>query len=100
MARDDDSRKDSRPDADALLREIQREEKKRGRLKIFLGYSPGVGKTYAMLQEAHVLRNRGEDVVVGIVETHKRSETEALFQGLEVIPARQLDYKGIKLHEM
>ena len=75
------SQRDPRPDADALLREIQREEKKRGRLKIFLGYAPGVGKTYAMLQEAHVLRNRGEDVVVGIVETHKRSETEALLAG-------------------
>ena len=100
MARDDDSQRDPRPDADALLREIQREEKKRGRLKIFLGYAPGVGKTYAMLQEAHVLRNRGEDVVVGIVETHKRSETEALLQGLEVIPAQQINYKGIKLHEM
>ena len=82
MARDDDSQREPRPDADALLREIQREEKKRGRLKIFLGYAPGVGKTYAMLQEAHVLRNRGEDVVVGIVETHKRSETETLLEGV------------------
>jgi two-component system sensor histidine kinase KdpD len=100
MARDDDSQRAPRPDADALLREIQREEKKWGRLKIFLGYSPGVGKTYAMLQEAHVLRNRCEDVVVGIVETHKRSETEALLEGLEIIPTRQLDYKGISLHEM
>ena len=100
MAREDDSQRDPRPDADALLREIQREEKHRGTLKMFLGYSPGVGKTYAMLQEAHLLRNRGEDVVVGIVETHKRSETEALLQGLEIIPARQVDYKGIKLNEM
>ncbi|HUJ90876.1 MAG TPA: DUF4118 domain-containing protein [Syntrophorhabdales bacterium] len=100
MAREDDSQRDPRPDADALLREIQREEKKRGRLKIFLGYSPGVGKTYAMLQEAHVLRNRGEDVVVGIVETHKRSETEALLQGLEIVQLQQVGYKGIKLHEM
>ncbi|HME42404.1 MAG TPA: DUF4118 domain-containing protein [Syntrophorhabdales bacterium] len=100
MARDGNSQNDSRPDADALLREIQREEKKRGRLKIFLGYAPGVGKTYAMLQEAHVLKNRGEDVVVGIIETHKRSETEALLQGLEIINVRQIEYKGIKLHEM
>jgi two-component system, OmpR family, sensor histidine kinase KdpD len=99
MARNDDSRKESRPDADALLREIQREEKKRGRLKIFLGYAPGVGKTYAMLQEAHVLRNRGEDVVVGIIETHKRSETEALLQGLEIINGQEVEYKGIKLLE-
>jgi two-component system, OmpR family, sensor histidine kinase KdpD len=100
MARNDNSENDSRPDADALLREIQREEKKRGTLKIFLGYSPGVGKTYAMLQEAHLLRNRGEDVVVGIIETHKRSETEALLRGLEIIPPRLIDYKGIQLHEM
>jgi two-component system, OmpR family, sensor histidine kinase KdpD len=100
MARDEDSQREPRPDADALLREIQREEKRRGRLKIFLGYAPGVGKTYAMLQEAHVLRNRGEDVVVGIVETHKRSETEALLQGLEIINPQQIEYKGINLREM
>ncbi len=99
MAKEDNSRSDSRPDADALLREIQREEKKRGRLKIFLGYAPGVGKTYAMLQEAHVLRNRGEDVVVGIVETHRRSETEALLKGLEVINPRKVEYKGLELFE-
>jgi len=100
MAREDSSQQGPRPDPDSLLREIQREEKKRGRLKIFLGYAPGVGKTYAMLQEAHVLRNRGEDVVVGIVETHRRSDTEALLHGLEVIAPQQVEYKGIKLHEM
>ncbi len=100
MARNDNFETECRPDADALLREIQREEKKRGTLKIFLGYSPGVGKTYAMLQEAYLLCNRGEDVVLGIVETHKRSETEALLHGLEIIPPRLIDYKGIQLHEM
>ena len=66
---------DLRPDADALLREIEREETKKGRLKIYLGYAPGVGKTFAMLQEAQALRARGEDIVVGIVETHRRAET-------------------------
>ena len=90
----------SRPDPDALLKEVQREEEKRGRLKIFLGYAPGVGKTYTMLNEAHVLKKRGEDVVVGIVETHGRSETDALLTGLEVIPRRRVEYQGIVLDEL
>lgn len=90
----------ARPDPEALLKEVQREEEKKGRLKIFLGYAPGVGKTYAMLNEAHVLKNRGEDVVVGIVETHGRSETEALLSGLEVIPRRRVEYQGIFLEEL
>src|SRR5512135_2855302 len=89
----------ARPDPDALLKEIQREEEKRGRLKIFMGYAPGVGKTYTMLNEAHVLKNRGEDVVVGIVETHGRAETEALLKGLEIIPRRCVQYQGIFLEE-
>ncbi len=91
---------DERPDPDALLKEIDREEPKKGRLKIFLGYAPGVGKTYAMLQEAHVLKNRGVDVVVGIVETHRRAETEALLEGLEVMARRVAEYEGIKLEDM
>ncbi len=90
----------ARPDPDALLREVEREEIKKGRLKIFLGYAPGVGKTYAMLQEAHVLKNRGEDVVIGIVETHKRSETEVLLEDLEIIPQRLVEYKNIALGEL
>ena len=93
-------RDDGRPDPDALLREVERDEAKRGRLKIFLGYAPGVGKTYAMLQEAHVLQMRGEDVVVGIAETHRRAETEALLDKLEVIPRRHVEYQGIVLTEL
>jgi two-component system sensor histidine kinase KdpD len=89
-----------RPDPDALLKEVQREETKRGRLKIFLGYSPGVGKTYSMLNEAHVLKRRGEDVVVGIAETHGRIETEALLKDLEAIPRRRVAYQGIVLEEL
>jgi two-component system, OmpR family, sensor histidine kinase KdpD len=89
----------TRPDPDALLIEVEREETKKGRLKIFLGYAPGVGKTYTMLQEAHVLKHRGEDVVVGIVETHKRSETEALLEGLEVVPRRPVEYERIVIGE-
>jgi two-component system sensor histidine kinase KdpD len=93
--------KDStRPDPDALLREVQREEAKRGRLKIFLGYAPGVGKTYTMLNEAHVLKKRGEDVVVAVVDTHGRIETEALLKDLEMIPRCRVDYQGIVLEEM
>jgi two-component system sensor histidine kinase KdpD len=90
----------ARPDPEALLKEVQREEEKRGRLKIFLGYAPGVGKTYTMLNEARVLKKRGEDVVVGIVETHGRIETEELLKGLEVIPRRRVEYQGIVLEEL
>jgi two-component system sensor histidine kinase KdpD len=90
----------TRPDPDALLKEVEREETKRGRLKIFLGYAPGVGKTYTMLNEAHVLKRRGEDVVVGVVETHGRIETEALLKDLEMIPRRRLKYQGIVLEEL
>ena len=90
----------TRPDPEALLKEVQREEEKRGRLKIFLGYAPGVGKTYAMLNEARVLKKRGEDVVVGIVETHGRAETQELLKGLEVIPRRRVEYQGIVLEEL
>lgn len=92
-------KQDARPDPDALLREMQREETRRGKLKIFLGYAPGVGKTYTMLEEAHVLLGRGEDVVVGIVETHSRAETNALLDNLEVVPRSRSDYQGIILEE-
>jgi two-component system sensor histidine kinase KdpD len=92
---------ETRPDPDALLKEIQKQEQgKQGRLKIFLGYSPGVGKTYTMLEEAHLLKRRGDDVVVGIAETHNRSETAELLKDLEVVPRRTADYKGIILEEM
>lgn len=71
-----------------------------GRLKIFVGAAPGVGKTYEMLQSAHARRKAGVDVVVGVVETHGRAETEALLTGLEVIPRRRIDHKGQVLEEM
>ena len=92
--------KSLRPDPDALLKEAERDEVKKGKLKIYLGYAPGVGKTYAMLNDVHVLKKRGIDVVVGFVETHKRPETEALLTGLEVLPLRKVDYKGIVLQEL
>jgi two-component system sensor histidine kinase KdpD len=92
--------KDVRPDPDALLKEITRDDVKKGRLKIFLGYAPGVGKTFAMLNDAHVLKKRGIDVVVGIVETHKRADTEALLANLEMIPRKAIEYKGLPVSEM
>ena len=70
-----------------------------GKLKIFFGYAAGVGKTYAMLEAAHRAKAQGIDVVVGYVERHTRPDTLALLEGLEQIPAKQIDYKGIQLKE-
>ncbi|QQR75614.1 MAG: sensor histidine kinase KdpD [Holophagales bacterium] len=91
-----------RPDPDALLAQVVAAEEaaRRGRLKVFLGAAPGVGKTYAMLNAARDLRAQGVDVVVGIVETHRRAETEALLEGLEVLPRQKLEYKGRSLDEL
>ncbi len=91
--------RDGRPSPDALLRAATRGQG-RGRLKIFLGAAPGVGKTYEMLATAQARRRDGVDVVVGIVETHGRAETEALLDGLSVLPRRRIDYKGRVLEEM
>ena len=87
----------ARPSPETLLIEAQREG--RGRLKVFLGASPGVGKTYDMLRAAQAAKANGLDVVVGIVETHGRRETEALLAGLDVLPRRSLDYRGRTLSE-
>ncbi|WP_179401762.1 DUF4118 domain-containing protein [Burkholderia guangdongensis] len=91
----------NRPDPDQLLDKLQRDEEKqrRGQLKIFFGASAGVGKTYAMLQAARQRREDGVDVVVGIVETHGRTETAALVDGLDVLPLAKLDYRGRALAE-
>jgi two-component system sensor histidine kinase KdpD len=91
-----------RPDPDELLARIHSEEEraKHGKLKIFLGYVAGVGKTYAMLEAAHQRLEEGVDIVVGYVETHGRKETEALLAGLEVLPRCETEYRGIKLTEM
>jgi two-component system sensor histidine kinase KdpD len=91
---------EQRPSPEALLEAARREDSRVGRLKIFVGAAPGVGKTYEMLQSAHAKRRTGADVVVGVVETHGRSETEALLQGLEVLPRRRLEYKDQILGEM
>jgi two-component system sensor histidine kinase KdpD len=90
--------RDLRPSPDALLKQAAGEL--RGRLKVFLGAAPGVGKTYEMLQAAQAKRRDGWDVVVGVVETHGRKETQALLEGLEILPRRQVDYKDHALDEM
>lgn len=90
-----------RPNPDELLRQVEREERKRsrGKLKVFLGYSAGVGKTYAMLEDAHHRKDRGTDVVVALLESHGRMETEALLVGLEALAPTVLEYRGMKLKE-
>lgn len=91
-----------RPDPDALLAEVRREEARarRGKLTIFFGSAPGVGKTYAMLESARLEREEGRDVVVGIVETHGRYDTGALLLGLELLPRKKVEYRGMKLEEL
>src|SRR2546430_5169253 len=91
-----------RPSPDEILAQLKREEAKssRGKLKIFFGMSPGVGKTYAMLQAARQKQAEGCEVVVGIVETHGRKETEALREGMPIMPRTQIDYRGTTLSEM
>src|SRR5476651_1889237 len=91
---------DQRPSPEALLEAARREEKRVGRLRIFVGAAPGVGKTYEMLQQARARKKDGYDIVVGIVETHGRRETEPLLEGLEVVARRRLEYKGQWLEEM
>ena len=102
---------DHRPDPETLLRKIQQNEQieeeeniqnrhKRGRLKIFLGYCAGVGKTYRMLQEASACSKNNINTVIGVVETHGRQETEALLEGLEIIPKKKINYKGMYVEEM
>src|SRR5215470_8982637 len=97
-----DQRRDSdqRPSPEALLEAARREERRSGRLKIFVGAAPGVGKTYEMLQQAGARKRDGYDIVVGVVETHGRKETQALLEGLEVVPRKRLEYRGQSLDEM
>jgi two-component system, OmpR family, sensor histidine kinase KdpD len=89
---------DTRPDPERLLRELM--QFSRGRHKIFLSYAPGSGKTYRMLSEARQLTRQGVDLVIALVETHGRRETEALLDGLMVIAPRQIDYQGVQVTEM
>lgn len=93
-----------RLDPETILKQLQKTDQKKegltGILKIYLGYSAGVGKTYRMLQNAHQMKKQGIDIVIGLVETHGRSETEALLENLEIIPRKSLEYQGIRLEEM
>jgi two-component system sensor histidine kinase KdpD len=89
---------DQRPTADALLARMK--EQDHARLRIYVGAAPGVGKTYEMLQEAHALRARGVDVVIGFVETYGRRDTDAQIKDLEVVPRRTVDYRGVVMEEM
>src|SRR4029453_13792360 len=93
---------ETRPDPDALLAVVKKEEERqrRGRLKIFFGMVAGVGKTYAMLEAAQQRKAEGVDVVIGYVETHGRAETETLLEGLPIIPRKKIDYRGASLDEM
>src|ERR1044072_438850 len=84
--------------ADALLARLT--EQHPARLRIYTGAAPGVGKSYAMLQEAHALRARGADVVVGFVETYGRVETDAQVKDLEIVPRRLVEYRGTRMEEM
>src|SRR4051794_17091506 len=90
-----------RPNPDTLLARVQAEDVKatRGKLKIFFGAAPGVGKTYAMLEAGRKLAKEGLDVVVGYIEPHVRTETQALVLGLEMLPRRTVEYKGHALVE-
>src|SRR5512140_99665 len=76
------------------------ERAKHGRLKLYVGFAAGVGKTWRMLEEAHALRRRGVDVVGALVETHGRAETAALIGDLEMVPRRQVEYRGVAVEEM
>ncbi|HRZ87004.1 MAG TPA: sensor histidine kinase KdpD [bacterium] len=88
-----------RPNPDELLAQIKAEDTARGRLKIFFGAVAGVGKTYTMLEAARSRKKEGIDIVVGYVETHKRAETEALLDGLEILPSKPIAYKNVTLRE-
>jgi two-component system sensor histidine kinase KdpD len=90
---------EERPIPESLL-EIAQEKKERGKLTIYLGAMPGVGKTYAMLMDAHIKKQEGIDIKIGLVETHGRKETEELLKGLDIIPPLEVEYHGIKLKEL
>src|SRR5277367_4273045 len=92
---------EQRPDPDLLLAKVKRQEADahRGKLRIYFGSSAGVGKTYAMLVAARKLKDEGRDVVIGVVETHGRSETAALVGDLEILPPKPMAYRGREIDE-
>ncbi|MDR0309046.1 MAG: sensor histidine kinase KdpD [Coriobacteriales bacterium] len=90
---------EQRPNPEGLLGELTKSDEKRGKLKIFFGYAAGVGKTYAMLDEAHELLSNGVDVVAGYIEPHTRAETMHLLEGIPALPPQRINYKNIELRE-
>src|SRR6476661_5854863 len=92
---------DVRPTADEMLARVRQEAADgRGRLRVYLGMAPGVGKTFRMLEEGHRRVGRGTDLAVGFVEAHGRPHTEELLTGLEIVPRRRLEYRGVVVEEM
>src|ERR1051325_1963222 len=88
----------NRRTAESLLAKLQVGE--RANLRVYIGAAPGVGKTYQMLEDAHLLKGQGADIVVGIVDTHGREETRVLIGDLECVPMRRIEYRGVTLEEM
>src|SRR4030043_1899970 len=93
---------ENRPDPDEILASLIHEEEKskRGKLKIFFGMCAGVGKTYTMLQTAQAEKLKGNDIIIGYVETHNRKETAKLAEGIEIIPRKVYEYKSTSVQEM
>src|SRR6187401_193079 len=88
----------NRPTGEQALAKLQHDQ--RARLRIYIGAAPGVGKTYAMIEDAHTFKRDGVDVVIGFAETHGRADTEARIGALEVLPRRRIDYRGVVVEEM
>src|SRR5512141_2593884 len=88
----------NRPSPESLLAKLNQGEQ--ARLRVYIGAAPGVGKTYQMLEDAHLFRKQGVDVVIGIVETHGGTDTEAKISNLEVIPRKKINYRNVVLEEM
>ena len=89
---------DRRPSPESLLAQLK--ESERARLRVYIGAAPGVGKTFQMLEDAHQLKRQGVDIVIAVIETHGRAETAALIDGLERVPLRKIEYRGVTLEEM
>jgi two-component system sensor histidine kinase KdpD len=89
---------DARPSAQSVL--AKQEQAHQARLRLYIGAAPGVGKTYQMLEEAHLLKRQGADIVIGFIESHGRAETEALISDIERVPLKRIDYRGVTLEEM
>src|SRR5437660_8139108 len=89
---------EARPSAESLL--ARQQQTRHARLRVYLGAAPGVGKTYQMLEEAHLLKSQGVDIVIGLIEPHGRVDTETLVGDLERVPLRRIEYRGVTLEEM